>query len=369
MKKFIPVLVCVCMVLSLAGCGGSGSSTSSAAPAADSSAPAESTPAAESAASTDAADPAGVVAEGESYDWSVANVLASGAPWAIGLEKYAELLDQYSGGRMKLTVHSGGVLGSEIETLESVQMGTLDMAICSVSSLSGFTESQNVFDLPYLFKSTEEAWRALDSEVGQERCDAMGDSGFKGLGYFENGTYAIGSNKEIRSPGDLEGVRVRSHASLVQSDSFDVVGAFPVSVAWGDIYTSLQQGTIDAVSGTTLTNMYSGKFYEQTKYITITGHHYSPSAVVMNKALWDGLTPEDQEVVQRAFNEAKMYQREVAVETAAKCEEDIKASGVEIINVDADEWAAAMAPVYETWVGQNGVTQELVDAIQAAAAA
>jgi TRAP-type C4-dicarboxylate transport system substrate-binding protein len=197
---------------------------------------------------------------------------------------------------MTLTVHSGGVLGSEIETLESVQMGTLDMAICSVSSMSGFTDSQNVFDLPYLFKTNEAAWGVLDGKIGQERCDAMADAGYKGLGYFYNGTYAIGSKKAITHPSDLAGVRVRSHASKIQSDSFTAVGAFPVSVAWGDIYTSLQQGTIDAVSGTTLTNMYSGKFYEQTPYITITAIT-TALGCRHESDIWNSLSPEDQEIV------------------------------------------------------------------------
>lgn len=359
MKKAFLLILALCMVLSLVACGAA-PTTSSPTTTETPDQSADSGDSGSNAASND-------TAEGPTYNWSIANVLASGAPWAVGLDEFAARLSEYSDGRMTLTVHNGGVLGSEIETLESVQMGTLDMAICSVSSLSGFTTSQNVFDLPYLFKSDAAAFGVLDSEIGQGRLDAMADAGYKGLGYFYNGTYAIGSSTSIVHPSDLEGVRVRSHASKVQSDSFSIVGAFPVSVAWGDIYTSLQQGTIDAVSGTTLTNMYSGKFYEQTPYIAITGHHYSPSAVVMNLDLWSTLSAEDQEIVQKAFNEAMLFQRDYAVAEAVKCQEEIEASGVQVTEVDRDEWAEAMAPVYDTYMGQNGITQELVDSIKTAA--
>lgn len=348
MKKAITLVLALALGVSLAACGGGSSDAGTG----DS-----------SAAPSSTGNPA---AEGATYNWTVANVLAADQPWDLGLQEFGRLLSEYSDGRITLTVQSGGVLGQEIETLESVQMGTLDFAICSTSSMSGFVDSQNYFDLPYLFHSTESAWAVMDDWLAADRCAALEGSGFKGLGYFENGTYMVGSNIRIEHPADMEGVRVRSHSSNLQSDSFAAIGAMPLSVAWGDIYTSLQQGTIDAVSGTTLTNMYGGKFYEQTDYITMTAHHFVPSLVVMNEGLWNSLSAEDQEIVQKAFDEAVTYQRQVAFDMAEEYKQNIIDAGVEIIEVDANEWADAMSPVYDTWVGQNGIEADMITKIQEA---
>lgn len=302
--------------------------------------------------------------EGATYNWQVGNVLAADQPWDMGLHKFAELLNEYSDGRMTLTVQSGGSLGSEIEMLEMVQMGTLDMSIASTPSISGFADSLNYFDLPYLFKSVNSAWSVMDEWLTKDRCDALQGSGFKGLGFYENGTYMIASNKKIEHPADAKGLRIRAHSSKLQCDSLAAVGANPLSVAWGDIYTSLQQGTIDGVSGTTLTNMYGGKFFEQTKYITMTNHHFIPAPVVMNEDLWSSLSSEDQEIVQKAFDESVTYQRDAAFKYADDAKKFIEESGVEIIDVDADEWSKAMSSVYDEWVGTKGIEQDMIDSIQ-----
>ncbi|MDR1571053.1 MAG: TRAP transporter substrate-binding protein [Clostridiales Family XIII bacterium] len=307
---------------------------------------------------------ADAAAEGATYSWQVGNVLAADQPWDMGLHRFADLLDEYSGGRIALTVQSGGSLGSEIEMLEGVQMGTLDMSIASTPSMSGFDDSLNYFDLPYLFKSKSSAWSVMDEWLAKDRCDALQGSGFKGLGFYENGTYMIGSNKKLEHPEDAAGLRIRAHSSQLQCDSLAAIGANPLSVAWGDIYTSLQQGTIDGISGTTLTNMYGGKFYEQTKYITMTAHHFIPAPVVMNEDLWDSLSPEDQEIVQRAFDESVTYQREEAFRYADDAKGTIEESGVEVIDVDADEWSEAMSSVYGEWVGANGIEQDMIEKIR-----
>ena len=114
-----------------------------------------------------------VAASGTEYNWQVGNVLAADQPWDQGLQKFAELLNQYSDGRIGLTVQSGGSLGSEIEMLEAVQMGTLDMSILSTPSMSGFAKSLNYFDLPYLFHSTESAWAVMDEWLAKDRMDAL----------------------------------------------------------------------------------------------------------------------------------------------------------------------------------------------------
>lgn len=346
-KKVLAMVLCGVMTLALGACGSTGG---------------------DSGDKTDTNGSASVesskAAEGATYNWQIGNVLSADQPWDMGLVKFAELLEEYSDGRITATVQSGGVLGSEIEMLEAVQMGTLDISIASTPSLSGFTDCMNYFDLPYLFQTTDSAWSVMDEWLGADRCEALEGSGFKGLGFYENGTYMIGSNVKIEHPEDASGLRIRAHSSQLQCDSLAAIGANPLSVAWGDIYTSLQQGTIDGVSGTTLTNMFGGKFYEQTDYITMTAHHFIPAPVVMNEDLWDSLSAEDQEIVQKAFNESVTYQREQAFVYADEAKKVIEESGTEIIEIDPEEWAAATASVYDAWVGDNGIEQEMIDKIQ-----
>lgn len=342
-KKILAVVLCGIMELSLGACGSKDNGGS---------------------AKTDDGSAKKEASGGETYNWQIGNVLSADQPWDLGLNKFAELLSEYSDGRITATVQSGGTLGSEIEMLEAVQMGTLDMSIASTPSLSGFTDCMNYFDLPYLFKATDSAWSVMDEWLGQDRCEALEGSGFKGLGFYDNGEYMIGSNKKLVHPEDAKGLRIRAHSSQLQCDSLSSIGANPLSVAWGDIYTSLQQGTIDGVSGTTLTNMYGGKFYEQCDYITMTKHHFIPAPVVMNEDLWNSLSSEDQEIVQKAFNDSISYQREQAASYVEKAVAEIEDSGTEIVEIDADEWADAMHSTYDKWVGTKGIEQDMIDKIQ-----
>lgn len=345
-KKILVSVLCVAMALPLGACGSGGSSSDGG----------------DASASADGTQEA---SGGETYNWQIGNALSADQPWDMGLVRFAELLEEYSDGRITVTVQSGGALGSEIEMLESVQMGTLDISICSTPSMSGFSDCMNYFDLPYLFQSTESAWSVMDEWLGQDRCDALEGSGFKGLGYYDNGEYMVGTRVKVEHPENLEGLRIRAHSSQLQCDTLSAMGANPLNVAWGDIYTSLQQGTIDGISGTTLTNMYGGKFYEQTDYITMTRQHFIPALVVINENLWNSLSAEDQEIVQRAFDESVTYQREEAASYAEIAKEEIENSGTEIIdNLNVEEWVEATQSVYDAWVGNSGIEQSMIDRIQ-----
>ena len=234
---------------------------------------------------------------GETYNWTVSSGLAVGTSWDLGLQKFAELLNERSNGAITLTVHSGGTLGSARETLEGVQMGSIDFIVESSTSLANFTDAMDVFDLPYLFTSNEEASQGLSGEAAQGQLDALESAGFKGINYWENGMYAIGSTKEVNSLEELQGMRIRSIDSTLQTDIYNALGAMPVVLAWGDIYTSLQQNVIDAVSSTTITNMYTSNFYEVAPYIIRSNHGYSPAPLLCNLNLWNSLPADIQELV------------------------------------------------------------------------
>ena len=218
-KKILAVVLCGIMALSLGACGSKDNGGS---------------------AKTDDGSAKKEASGGETYNWQIGNVLSADQPWDLGLNKFAELLPEYSDGRITATVQSGGTLGSEIEMLEAVQMGTLDMSIASTPSLSGFTDCMNYFDLPYLFKATDSAWSVMDEWLGQDRCEALEGSGFKGLGFYDNGEYMIGSNKKLVHPEDAKGIRMRMLESSVCVDSLGELGIDAVSMSFGELFTALQ---------------------------------------------------------------------------------------------------------------------------------
>lgn len=344
-KRILALALALVMTLLLAACGGNQEPSSN-----------------DSGANSGTGDDTGIT---ETYNWTVSSGLAVGSSWDLGLLRFADLLNERSGGKITLTVHSGGTLGSAKETLEGVQMGSIDFIVESSASLSNFTDAMDVFDLPYLFKSNEEARVGLSGDAAQGQLDALEAAGFKGINYWENGIYAIGSVKEVHSLSDLAGMRVRSIDSALQADVYTALGAQPVVLSWGDIYTALQQGVADAVSSTTVPNMYTANFYEVAPYIVLSNHGYSPAPLLCNLNMWNALPANVQELVIECANEARDYHYEVCDEQMEEFRADMEANGAVFIEIDTDEWANAVQPVYDKYVGADGVDPALVEAIQA----
>ena len=289
--------------------------------------------------------------------------MAAGEPWDVGLQEFARLLNEKSDGAITLEVFNSGTLGQERDTIEGLQIGSVDFVICSSATLSNFTDTQNIWDLPYLFLTTEAARGVLDSEIGTESLATLSDVGIKGLSYWENGMYILGSTKPIEHPEDMKGLRVRTIESNLQADLYACFDATAVVIPWGDVYTSLQQGVCD-VTTTTLPNMYSAKQHEVAKYITQANQIYGPAPLLMSQDLWDSLPADIQAIVQEAADEAKLVERAAVDAALENAIEKAEAEGCTVIQVDTAEFAACVDSVYDTYVGTMGITQEMVDQIQ-----
>ena len=290
MSKILSLVLAVVLLVGVfAACG------APATPPADST-----TPPADSGTTTPPADTKEPdAAPAETYEWKAANVLAAGGAWDIGLQEFAKLLDEKSGGAIHLEIFNGGTLGQERDTIEGLQIGSVDFVICSSATLSNFIDTQNIWDLPYLFQTSEAARGVLDSQIGTDCLATLSSVGIKGLGYWENGMYILGSTKPIRTPEDMKGLRIRCIESSLQADLYSAFDANGVVIPWGDIYTSLQQGVCD-VTTTTLPNMYSAKQHEAAKYITQANQIYGPAPLLMSQDLWDSLPADIQAIVQEA---------------------------------------------------------------------
>lgn len=299
----------------------------------------------------------GAVDQGTSdqvFNLKVGHVLAPTHPYQTGLEEFAKLVDQKTNGKVKIEAFHSSQLGNEREMIEGLQMGTLDMTLVSTAPLAGFSNKFLVFDLPFIFKTREFAYETLDGPVGTEIMDTVKDQGLIGLAYWENGfRHASNSKKALVHPQDIKGMKIRTMENKIHMASFTAIGADPTPMAFGELFTALQQKTIDAQENP-IPVFFTSNFFEVQKHLSLTGHFYAASPLLISKTVWDKLPAEYQTAIQEAALEARDFERGMIETMDTDLVEELKAKGVTITEVDKDEWAQAMAPVYKEFEAEIG---------------
>lgn len=361
MKKTLKQMMALVSALSLAavsvsGCGSSGSSASTAAAATEAAQTSqkkeEETSAAENQASSDVD-----YTQGDKITIKIAHVSQEGVPIDVASKKLGEMLSEKTGGRITVNVFPNSALGGNTELLEQLQMGTLEMAISSVAFLGGFTDTTKLLDLPYLFKSNEAAEEVLDGEVGQTVFQNLESSGFKGMAWLATGWRHLTANKEIHAPEDMKGLKIRVMENQMHIDHFNTLEASAVPMAFSELYTALQNGTMDAQENP-FANIDGSRLYEVQKYIIKTGHIYDTSPLLASKTWWDSLSAADQELIQSCVNEMLAFERELSASNETELEEKIGSNGTNVIITLTDEerqaFREAAQPVYDKYVPEIG---------------
>ena len=226
------------------------------------------------------------------YTIKVGYIGSESHPTMQAMKTFGDNVAKGSEGKIKVELYPNAQLGGDRELCEGVQMGTIQMAIPSTSALAGFDKRIQVLDLPYLFTTREAAFEAVDGELGQKLNEFLGKKGFYVVGYLENGFRHVTNSKQpITKPEDLSGLKIRTMENPMHLAFFKELGANPTPMSWGELYTALQQGTVDAQE-----NPYAmiddGKFYEVQKYVSETGHVFSYEILIANKKFMEKL-PED----------------------------------------------------------------------------
>lgn len=296
----------------------------------------------------------------------VGHVLAPDHPYQLGLEKFAELVAEKSDGRITIDVFHSSQLGGEREMIEGLQLGTLDMTIVSTAPLAGFANSFLVFDLPFIFQDRDSAYEVLDGPIGTEILGTLDSVGIKGLCFWENGFRHVTNSKlPVKLPQEMDGMKIRTMENKIHMSSFRVLGADPTPMAFGELFTALQQKTVDAQENP-IPIIYTSNFYEVQDYLSLTGHFYAAAPLLISKSLWDSLSPEDQEIIMESALEAQDYERGLIRQMDEECIELLKEKGMEVIEVDKQAWFEAMQPVYEEYKAEIGedVIQRVLDAQQ-----
>jgi len=274
-------------------------------------------------------------------------------PYGQGLLKFAELLDEKSGGRIQMNSFHAGQLGSERDLVESMQLNQVQVAVITSAPLAGFTDAYLIFDLPFLFASVDEARYLCDSEIGQKMLGSLEDKGVKALAFMENGMRNITNSKlPIENPDDMKGIKIRTMENPMHMEAFSALGADPTPMAFGELFTGLQQKAIDAQENP-LVVIHANNFFEVQEYLSMTGHLYSPAPLMMSKEFYDSLPEDLQAVVDEAAIEAAAYQRGVCDEQEAEMLKLLEESGMKVNFTDAAPFREATMQVYDKYVGDG----------------
>ncbi|WP_319518496.1 TRAP transporter substrate-binding protein [uncultured Martelella sp.] len=284
-----------------------------------------------------------------------------------GAQKFNELLDEKTGGELDLKIFTDSTLGNGQAAITGTRGSTIDMLVTGSSNFSGLVPLIGMLDIPFLFENTDHAYRTLDGEVGQELLDKLNDVGLQGLAYWDNGWRQItNSAHPVHTPDDVKGLKIRTTGAPVHIEAFKLLGANPVPMPIGELYTALEMGTVDAQEHP-LGVFVSAKLYEVQDYLTLSYHAYSPLIVAMNKSKFDALPEDQQEALIEAAREAGDYQRELNNQAIAEEVEFLRGEGLDIVeSIDQAPFVEATIGVRETFVDQFGGASELqqIDALR-----
>ena len=280
---------------------------------------------------------AGYAAEINEHTIKFATAGAIGSPIALGMDKFAEIVKEKSGGQITVKRFPGGTLGGDVQTLSALQGGTVEMTTMNAGILASVAKDFALVDLPFLFENPKEADAVMDGPVGATLAAELPENGLVGLGYWELGFRQLSNNRHpITKVDDIAGLKIRVIQSPIYIDLFNGLGANAVPMPFTELYTALETGAIDGQENPA-PSILTAKLNEVQKYLTLTNHTYNPQIVMVSKKFWDKLNEDERKLLQDATLEARDYERAVAREQAGKAVEELKAEGMEITELPAEE--------------------------------
>ncbi|MDK1377903.1 MULTISPECIES: TRAP transporter substrate-binding protein [unclassified Sinorhizobium] len=305
-------------------------------------------------------------AEAEIRDQTIkfASANNKGHPQVTGMEKFAELVNEKSGGKINVKLFPGGTLGGDVQTVSALQGGVIEMTVLNAGILASNVKEFGAVDLPFLFNSGEEADKVMDGPFGTGLIERLSDTGLVGLAYWELGFRNLTNNRHpVTKLEDIKGLKIRTIQSPIPVELFNSLGANAVPLPYTELYTALETGTVDGQENPAA-NILNAKFYEVQKYMTLTRHQYNPQIVLISKKFWDGLNDEEKAVLQQAAVEARDFQRKVSREQDAAALEAIRKTGMEVSELSPEETQRlrdAVKPLIDKFSADIG--QETVQAL------
>jgi len=307
----------------------------------------------------------GFSASVQAAEWKGWNIHVEGYPNTIALDNFAQLLDQKSGGQMKLKMYHAGTLGSQPDAIEQVRLGGLEIANFSLGPLGPVVPEANVVSLPFIFKDPDHAFRVLDGKAGDMIKEGMAKKGLISLAWYDGGARSFyNSKKPINTPADVAGMKVRVMNNDLYSGMIKALGGNPSPMAFSEVYQSLKTGVVDGAENNWPSYESTGH-YEVAKYYSLSQHLIIPETLCINAAVWDKLSADEQKILKEAAEESAVLQRKLWKERSKASEEKVLAGGAVFNTIpDKSAFQAAMKPVYEKYLAENPDLRPLVELIQ-----
>lgn len=303
--------------------------------------------------------------------------LSEDHPQLKSLRYFAEQLAAKSGGKLVAQVHASGSLGNDVTMTSALRGGTLEMTIPDSSTLASLVKPFGVLNLPLTFNSEQEADAVLDGPFGQKLLARLPEKGLIGLGFWENGfRHVTNSRRAVQRADDLSGLKLRVIQSPLFLDTFNALGANATPMPFTELYSAMESAAVDGQENPPATILAS-KFYEVQKHLVLSRHMYSAWVLLMSKKTWDGLSAQEQKIVQDAAREATLYERKAIRAFSETALADLKKAGMQITELPAAEQAkmrSKLQPVLvkfskefgeDTTAELNGELAKLRGAIQA----
>ncbi|KAJ55981.1 TRAP transporter [Actibacterium mucosum KCTC 23349] len=288
-------------------------------------------------------------------------------PLHKSMEFMAERVEELTNGDLKIRIFANAQLGTQRESMELMQNGALDMARSNASELEAFEESYGALNLPYIFTSADHYFDVLSSDVGDDILAASADKGFIGLTYYIEGARSFYANKEIHSPADLQGLKIRVQPSPSAIRMVELLGGNPTPIAWGELYSALQQGVVDGAENNPMA-LTSARHGEVSKVYSNDGHTMIPSVVMISTQSWEGLSADEQAALRTAAKDSMVFHRTQWDSMVAEAIEQAKSElGVKFIEVEKGPFIEAVLPMHEEAAANSQKVADLIDRIKAMA--
>lgn len=308
---------------------------------------------------------AGFAVSAQAKEWRGWNIHVAGYPNTVAMDKFAELLDQKSGGKMTLKMYHSGTLGSQPDAIEQVRIGGIQIANFNMGPIGPIVPEANVVSLPFIFKNTDHMWRVLDGKAGAMINAGLEKKGLISLAWYDAGSRSFyNSKKPIQTPADVKGMKVRVMNNDLYSGMISALGGNPSPMAFSEVYQSLKTGVVDGAEN-------NWPSYESTGHYEVAGYHSNsqhliiPEILAINADVFNALSDSEKKIVKEAAEESAALQRELWAKREKASQAKVIAGGVKANEIpDKSAFQAAMVPVYTKYLGDNPALKPLVELIQ-----
>ncbi|MCW5299152.1 TRAP transporter substrate-binding protein [Herbaspirillum lusitanum] len=286
------------------------------------------------------------------------HVVANNTPKGKGAERFKQLAEERTKGRVKVEVYPNSQLYKDKEELEALQLGAVQMLAPSLAKFGPLgVKEYEVFDLPYIFPNRAVLARITEGPIGQNLFRKLEAKGIKGLAYWDNGMKVMTANKPLHKVDDFRGMKMRIQSSKVLDEQFRALKANPQVLAFSEVYQAMQTGVVDG-SENTPSNIYSQKVHEVQSQLTVSDHGYIGYAVIVNKKFWESLPPDVRGQLESAMKDATRYANAIAQQENEDALAAIKASGKTkvyyLTDAEKAEWRKALLPVHKSMESRVG---------------